>query len=104
MTPGNWIQLLSIGTTLLLFMLPVVYFAGKIVGKIETLISRVTAMEGKLDSFQASCFTRADAEARMLATDTKHNAMWNKIDKMKRLMMKVFLKQEVSPADIADIE
>ena len=99
MTPSNWIQILALIVTLLLFLLPIIYYAGKLVGKFETIITRLSALETKVTNFQESCFTLTQAKERMGQTDQIQKAMWEKIDKVKKTVMKLCFKAGVNPED-----
>jgi hypothetical protein len=97
MTPANWIQILALVVTLLLFLLPIIYYAGKLVGKFETIITRLSALETKVTNFQDSCFTLTQAKERMTQTDQVQKAMWERIDRVKRVVMKLCFKAGVNP-------
>lgn len=100
MTPGNWIQLLAIGFAFLIFLMPLIYFAGKLVGKFETIITRLGSLETKVTNFQESCFTTEQAKSRMLETDKLRQAQWNAIDWLRKVTMKICFKIGVNPEEV----
>lgn len=99
MTPGNWIQLLAIGITLLLFVLPIVYYAGKLSAKLETIGTRLASLESTVTSFQKECFTKTDAGTRMKETDEIRMSMWKQIDVAKKLARRALFKLGLNPDD-----
>lgn len=99
MTAGNWIQLLAIGFTFLLFLMPLIYFAGKLVAKLETIGARLGGLEGIVQGFQKECFTKSDAGTRMKETDALRDAMWRQIDVAKRLSRAALFKLGINPDD-----
>jgi len=99
MTPANWIQILALIVTLLIFVMPIIYFAGKLVGKLETLITRVSGLEAKIEKFKETCFTKVEAGERITETDKIRQAQWSAIDKMKKTLLRLCFKVQVNPED-----
>lgn len=99
MTASNWLQVVSILLGILLFMIPIIYFAGKLVGKFETVITRLAALENKITNFQKDCFTKTEADQRILDTDKIRESQWKAIDNLRKIVMKVCFKIGINPED-----
>jgi hypothetical protein len=87
---------------LAIFLIPIIFFAGKLVGKFETIITRLGALEGKVDSFASGCFTITAATERMKEVDRERKVMWDHLDKMKKALLKLLQKSgfDVSQEDL----
>ena len=99
MTLSNLIQVLAIAITLLLFLLPIVYFCGKLVAKLETIGFRLGGLEAMVNTFQKECFTKTDASTRMKETDDIRISMWKQIDISKKLARAALFKLGINPDD-----
>lgn len=102
MPPSAWIQICGLLITLLLFLIPIVYFAGKLVGKIETLITRIGGLETKVDGFSKECFTKSAAAERINEANGQRDAMWHQIDKLKKLVGMALFKLGINPATVEE--
>lgn len=102
MTTANWIQILGLAITLLLFLLPIVYFAGKLVAKLETIGARLGGLETKVENFAKECFTKAAAMERIEESDRQRKGMWDKIDSMGKLIRAALFKLGINPDEISE--
>lgn len=98
MDASDWISICGIAIGFLLFLIPVVYFAGKIVGKMETLIGKVSSLEAKVEAFGNNCFTKKEAEdaSRDLGT------LWKKLDAIKKVVLRLAIKadEDITKTDL----
>lgn len=97
MNASNWIQLLGLAITLLLFMLPIVYFAGKLVAKLETIGARLGGLETKIENFSRDCFTKSAAAERISESDKQRLSMWAQIDALKKSVARALFKLGINP-------
>ena len=92
MTPSAWIAIFGILLTMVLSMIAAVFWAGKVTAKLDILMTGMQSVNGKMDSFEKTCFTKAEAGIKLNDAGKEHEAMWKKLDKMKKAIIRLMVK------------
>lgn len=106
MTPAAWIAIVGIvATCLLTVIINIVmsaFFAGKVVAKMETMSGQIAELKESSKAAGGQFYPKNDAIARFDKYDEKLSAIWTKMDKMKKICIKLLQKSgfEISEEDI----
>lgn len=93
MTPGAWIAIFGTLLTVILAVIAAVFWAGKVTAKLDILVQDSSNAKAKLETFQASCFTKVEAAGRLTESDNQHKAIWKKIDALRKAVIELFQKE-----------
>ena len=102
MTAGNWISIFSIIIAFLVFLLPIVFYAGKISAKLETMIAKVGALEKSLEACTNSFQTKGAADSMYNEILKDMKTCWGKYDALKKNVLKMWIKtgEDITKLDI----
>jgi len=97
MTSGTWIAIIGLGVTFGLtiigHLIVSVFWAGKVTAKLDILIQESSGTKAKLEAFQQTCFTKAEASTTIIDRDAQHKALWAKIDALKKAVTRILQKE-----------
>lgn len=97
MNPGGWIAIIGIGVTFFLTVLGhiivSVFWAGKVTAKLDQLLVDSSMAKAKLEAFQQTCFTKAEANGTIIEKEIQHKALWTKIDAIKKAVVRILQKE-----------